>query len=259
MPSKGGGLVGHESDLEKAISGSKLSDAPLKVLDQLFRRCMIKVGIRAANLPSKEETIILYDHVVKHYGGHTLEEIDLAFEMAITGKLETDPNPYENFSCTYISRIINSYRIWAGQAIEHIRKDKQEVIQYSGPDWRGLIQFDYESFLNNRCTHQLWPVAYYDQLVDDGFIYPYLYKELMDKARVDLCSEVQFKITVEKDPLKAELEEYNSTHDLEKALLEYRTGKRDVEVVLLAKQRCVLMLFKQAKGNGYKLLYKNHD
>lgn len=79
---------------------------------------MLLVGIRAANLPSQEEKAILIRHITKHYSGHTVAEIRLAFEMAIAGELDVatdDVKAYENFSPVYFSQIINSYRRWASQ------------------------------------------------------------------------------------------------------------------------------------------------
>jgi hypothetical protein len=250
--------VGSENEFALALSGKRLTDATVQQLDQLFRRCMIKVGIRANNLPSKEETLVLYDHLLKHYGRHTIEEIDLAFEMAITGKLEVDANPFENFSCAYISRIINAFRGWAAQAVQHLpSKNQGETSVQIGNriDWRELIQADYEGFLLGSAHHKLWPVEYYEQLVADGFIYPFLYKERMEDCRKEICSELQLKIVVEKDPLRTEIEEYNNTMDLEKKLMQYREGKREFEVMLLAKQYCVLMLFVEASRKKMKQLY----
>lgn len=79
---------------------------------------MLLVGIRPQNLPSKEEAGILFNHITKHYSGHTVAEIRLAFEMAIAGELDVssdDVKAYENFTPIYFSQIINSYRRWSVQ------------------------------------------------------------------------------------------------------------------------------------------------
>lgn len=79
---------------------------------------MLLVGIRPHNLPPPEETAILFAHIMKYYSGHTVAEIRLAFEMAVSGQLdidEKDVKAYENFSTIYFSQIINSYRRWAAQ------------------------------------------------------------------------------------------------------------------------------------------------
>lgn len=247
--------MGPENELSIALGGKKIVDASMEELNQLFRRCILKVGIRAANFPSKEETAVLYAHIVKNYGVHTTAEIDLAFEMAITGKLDVDVNPYENFSCTYVSKIINAFRSWASQVIPHIRTSKEDNFFKYDFNWRGVIETDYQNYLSGKGDYHLYAVEYYEQLVSDGFIFPFLYKELMTECRDTLRAEVALRIAVEKNASQSETEEYNNTMDLEKKLIEYRAGARDYEVVLLAKQKCISMLFCQAKEKGFKQLY----
>lgn len=105
--------------LVEAIKGQKIYQLPDQTdLEKCLRYCMLLVGMRANNLPGKEETAILFNHIHKFYSGHTVAEIRLAFEMAIAGELEIEPNDvkaYENFSTIYFSQIINSYRRWAAQ------------------------------------------------------------------------------------------------------------------------------------------------
>lgn len=87
---------------------------------------MLKVGLRANNIPADIEKQVLIDHLVTHYGNHTHEEIKLAFDLAITGKLDVDPNCFENFSCVYVSRILNAYRSWAAKTYKSVVKEKQK-------------------------------------------------------------------------------------------------------------------------------------
>lgn len=112
-PSKSG------KELVKAISEKKIYQlANIGDLEAALRYCMLLVGIRATNLPSAEEKAILIRHITKHYSGHTISEIRLAFEMAIAGELDIaadDVKAYESFSPVYFSQIINSYRRWSVQ------------------------------------------------------------------------------------------------------------------------------------------------
>lgn len=76
---------------------------------------MVKIGLRANNWPTDEEKLLLQQHIVRFYGNHTLDEIRLAFDMAITGRLDVQANCYENFSCLYFSTIMNAYRQWVAR------------------------------------------------------------------------------------------------------------------------------------------------
>lgn len=103
---------------------------PIEDLKEVLRYAMMKVGLRAVNIPADIEKQVLIEHVVSNYGNHTHEEIKLAFDLAITGKLDVDPNCFENFSCVYFSKIMNAYRAWAGKTYKEVVKEKHpEVVK----------------------------------------------------------------------------------------------------------------------------------
>jgi len=94
-------------------------------LKQVLRRVMVKVGLRANNLPAGEEKDLLIEHIITNYGNHTPEEVRLAFDMAIAGKLDIEEKNvicYENFSCLYFSNIMNAYRVWAKEQHKQLVK-----------------------------------------------------------------------------------------------------------------------------------------
>lgn len=101
--------------LEIALKSDKIIISSLEQIKEVLRLVMIKLGLRAQNWPTDEEKHVLIHHIIKEYGGHTLDEIKLAFDMAISQKLEVEVNCYENFSCLYFSNIMNAYRVWAKQ------------------------------------------------------------------------------------------------------------------------------------------------
>lgn len=119
-PSKNGELV-------KAVAELKIYQlSNIGELESCLRYCMLLVGIRANNLPSQEEKAILIRHITKHYSGHTVAEIRLAFEKAIAGELDLssdDVKAYENFTPVYFSQIINSYRRWSVQEYNQHAKE----------------------------------------------------------------------------------------------------------------------------------------
>jgi hypothetical protein len=86
----------------------------------------MKVGLREQNWPTQEETAVLIQHIETNYGGHTVAEIKLAFDMAISGKLDVDATCYENFSCLYFSKIMGVYREWAIE--EHKQLESKQPI-----------------------------------------------------------------------------------------------------------------------------------
>lgn len=85
----------------------------------------VMVGLRAANFPSEKEETMLINFILRNYGGHTVDEIMLAFEMAVAGKLHlesSDIKVFENFTPEYFSKVMNAFRKWASQAYSNIEK-----------------------------------------------------------------------------------------------------------------------------------------
>jgi hypothetical protein len=173
MPLKTGEL----SRLQQAILSPLICESGLEQISQVLRLVMLKLGIRANNLPGQEETAVLFAHIIESYGGHRIEEIKLAFQMAIAGKLDIEANEvnaYENFSCLYFSKIMNAYRLWSGEAVKQIRVEPpppQKI--YSNQENEDLIRGDIEAFYQ-RCLAGRVPYAlpeyFKPMLVQDGLM-----------------------------------------------------------------------------------------
>lgn len=78
------------------------------------------VGIRGHNIPAGDEKEFLHLFIRKFYGTHTAAEVRLAFDLAITGKLECDPKVYENFSTEYFARIMTAFRKWSAVEVRRM-------------------------------------------------------------------------------------------------------------------------------------------
>lgn len=129
-----------------AIRDKPLSVCSLEEITQCFRYVMMKLGLRSQNWPSEIERALITQHLLHEYGAHTLEEIRLAFDMAICRRLDVDPNCYENFSCEYISRVMGAYRKWAAQEVRELptpppppAKVQEDLSEQSMQDWLQAI------------------------------------------------------------------------------------------------------------------------
>lgn len=120
-------VIGNEKKLIQSLKTPQVCQRPIEDLKEVLRMIMLKLGIRAQNLPSEEEKSVLIQHIVEKYGNHTHEEIKLAFDLAITGNLvieEREVSAYENFSCVYFSKIMTAYRVWAAKTYKAVVKEK---------------------------------------------------------------------------------------------------------------------------------------
>lgn len=105
--------LGDEDKFVSALKEKKIIYSQVEQLKETLRMVMLKIGIRAHNMPAEEEKQVLIDHIITNFSNHTCAEIKLAFDMAIAGKLDVEVKAYENFSCLYFSNIMNAYREWS--------------------------------------------------------------------------------------------------------------------------------------------------
>lgn len=158
-----------------AIQQPTLANGSLEDLKQVFRYAMVKVGLRAANWPTDDEKPVLFEHVLRNYGTHTADEVKLAFDLAIAGKLEFEEgqsaNCYENFSCLYFSNVMNAYRQWAADAYRQSKADKPKEIP---PPEESLSDQTYKEWLEdtrkNKMAVEFMPPMLYQWCIDTGLI-----------------------------------------------------------------------------------------
>lgn len=222
--------------------------------------------MRANNLPGPEEGAILYHHIVTYYGGHSVGELKLAFDMAISGQLDLDDkevNPYESFDCRYVSKILNSYRVWARQVVKQHTEKELPQLPATGTrtDWRQEVQTALESFLSGNLNFRLCPAEMYDQVSADCFINGLAYKSFMDKARNKFCGEINRELAGMRPQDAAAMDsmdtgKYRDYQSLEKKLIQYRNGERDIEVILLAKQMALRHYFQYLKSVEVNKIYQ---
>lgn len=258
--------IGEENDFALAIQSHKIIDGERELLMQAVRYSMLKVGIRAANIPSGEEKEILIAHIVKNYGNHTPDEIKLAFDMAINGKLRnakgetTDPNCFENFSCQYFSRIMNDYRTWSAQTMEQFTRNDQPAEKGFDYSWRGIIQQSIDDLNNGgKSNYRIYSSDMYDQLVMDGFINLSAYEAFVELSKNTLCNEVHLKIVQSKkgsDDAEVDIGKYKNIQALENQLIDLRSGRMDRDINTLAKQMCIRHYFQYLKGVGINKIYE---
>lgn len=193
-------VTGDGSNLAIALSGNSINKSTVEDLKQVLRLLFIKVGLRAANFPSSEEKDVLISHIINNYGNHTPLEIRLAFEMAITFKLDLNEKEipcYENFSCAYVSKIMNAYRKWASE--EHKQLIKQEVM----PEIKELEPMEMIEWINeykskSNIVVDLIPLSFYDFLLGSDMIAvsKEIKKDYFNKATTNIKTDLFNQIPI---------------------------------------------------------------
>lgn len=146
-----------EEEFELAISHGKISGRPEEELKQALRYVFILVGLKAQNYPVDLEKQMLHAYIYKNYGGHTPEEIKLAWEMAIQNKLDLEPKEvicYENFSIAYFTRIMEAFRLWSREQIKRIHAPRERIVT---KEEKAMINLSYAGYLLNILKQRLLP------------------------------------------------------------------------------------------------------
>lgn len=172
-------MSGEETVFMEAINDVKISSATVDEIKQMLKLVMIKIGLRSQNWPSEEEKFVLREHIVSNFGGHTLREVKLAFEMAIAGHLCVDVNCFENFSCLYFSNIMTAYRSWAKQVHEYMRQSEKPLMI---EDKRDLTDSEMQEWVNE------W-IKDFKQLKSILLIPTILYDWLTEKGEIELTNK----------------------------------------------------------------------
>lgn len=131
--------------LAVALAQPRISEGTEEDLKKALRYIYTLVGIRAHNLPADEEKEFLHAYIFENYGTHTPQEIRLAFDMAVQGRLDVDARCFENFSVAYFASIMNAYRIWAAREVK-AAQTKNTAPQYTR-DQLVDINVEYAFFL----------------------------------------------------------------------------------------------------------------
>lgn len=162
----------------EAIKGEKINKSAPEDISSALRYSMMLVGIRAANGPTQVEFDFIKIYLVKNFGRHTPDEIRLAFDLAVSNKLELGDSGakcYENFSCEYVGRIMSAYRVWAENEYKNLPATIKEPIAllcYDPPriDW----QVEWVEIVQEAKAHRIDKVIImtplYDWLVERGML-----------------------------------------------------------------------------------------
>ena len=191
-------MTGEIVALANALKTPQIRSCHTDDISKVLRYVMIKIGLRAANWPVPEEKAVLLQHIYENYGGNRLEEIKVAFDLAVSGKLNLkrdDVKHYENFSCLYFSTIMNAYREWAAQEYHHISKvekpSEQKIYTDEELDQvaRETVEIQYGGFLkgNEIFNPQInRDILLKDKLINGGETVIEFYKRMAGEGRATI-------------------------------------------------------------------------
>lgn len=144
-----------EATFEVAISKPRLVSEPVETLKEALRQVFFLIGLREEQIPADEEKGFLIQYITENYGGHSADEVKLAFKMAIQGKLKIDFKEvkcYGIFSPMYFTTIMDGYRVWAVEQADKIARKSMPIPIVSDLEKR-KIDLAYAGFLRSQCQY----------------------------------------------------------------------------------------------------------
>lgn len=218
------------------MSTQKIWQRPEEDLKQSIRAAMLLVGIRAKNMPDEEEKFLLLSFIKQHFRNHTPEEVRLAFEMAVAGKLElgeSGANCYENFSCEYVGRVLSAYRKWAVRQLELLTPDPLPIaLPPAKVDWSEYCEYRYNQWKTGKYDIGLWAWEMYGHYVETGHLQENDYVLYVEDAK-QLLREQTIKAAKEKSLIV----------DITTVLSKFYEAITDTQVEQWAKRIAVEQLF----------------
>lgn len=131
--------------------------------------------------------------LVEEFPNFSMQELNKALRMAMSGKLDVDNNHYQNLTPMYLTAIINAYKIHRGQVYKRY-KQEQDKIEREKPDIKptkdevintsiNLLKTEYEDYIVDPDVYRDSEFRYtqykfiYKFLVEYNIIKPFSYTD----------------------------------------------------------------------------------
>lgn len=87
---------------------------------------MTLIGIKAENMPSESQKMVLFDFVKSELGFFSPEEFRIAFKLAAAKKLNCEVDHWQNFSAAYVGRIMDAYNTYKANAMREYKSQLEQ-------------------------------------------------------------------------------------------------------------------------------------
>ena len=153
MPS---GLIAKDDlPIIEAFKGDKLNLISPVTLRENLAYIFTLIGL--TRLPDTTELEVIEDYIRTTYPYFTIQEMRIAFKMAVQGKFDCNIEHYEKFSPKYISGIMNAYKSKANQVRKNIppppeqpvkQLTDKEIVDFTKEDWLNGTREDFNRVFN---------------------------------------------------------------------------------------------------------------
>lgn len=125
------GLTTQTDIIKRAANGELLHNVTDSQLAKTLSMIYFLIGLRPKHFPTVQEDKIIFNYIRERYGKRTLDELYLAFDLAINEKLDVDDvRVYDQFSIQYLSKIMNGYHRYAFNILRKVATAPNVLIDF---------------------------------------------------------------------------------------------------------------------------------
>lgn len=148
-------IVKEDLPIIEAFKGDKLNLVSPITLRENLAYIFTLIGL--TRLPDVVELEVIEDFIRTTYPFFTIQEMRIAFKMAVQGKFDCNIEHYEKFSPKYISGIMNAYKAKANQVRKNIppppdppakQLTDEEIVEFTKNDWLNGKREDFNRIFN---------------------------------------------------------------------------------------------------------------
>jgi hypothetical protein len=170
-----------------------IDDEPIR---QSLRYVFALIGLKAENLPTDVQKIVLLEFIQTELKHFTPEELKLAFRMAVAGELNVEILHFQNFNAVYLANVMNAYKLKRGLALVEMNQKLKALEPKKQPNeaeqiatfWEYIEKYVGARFEEYRTTKQIdW---------DKVILSDHMFLQLEKLGIIDLSNERKNKIMI---------------------------------------------------------------
>lgn len=233
-------------EIKNARTKTKIKDGGRKMALEVVDYVATMLGLRDEKIPDGNGKVDLVNYIFQRCGENTLEEVKLAVNLYIQGKLDYNKELYDRLSALFIENIVQSYNRYRLNFIE-IKTNAAEEVPLSESEKQKIIEdgllYQFEMYRRQR------------KLIDFGVGYNQMVKRgilRMSYSQIKECFRLAKDEVARENTRK--LNTFMSISQL-RSMYHKSKGKFNSEVRIKAKWIALKWLFDAIIANGETLEY----
>lgn len=114
-------------EIKKARTKTKIKNIGRQAASDIVNYFAVMLGLRDEKIPDGMDKANLVNYIFERCGESTLEEVKLAVNLYIQGKLDYNKELYDRLSALFIENVIQSYNRYRLNFIQPIRDTDDEI------------------------------------------------------------------------------------------------------------------------------------